>query len=141
MKVTVRVESYNISSCFIIIHELQRCILTVARQVSLSFLLINIFSIIFYQQQHSKSLIEIFGRTIKEHSLHFQLQLTVDFLQLMNFSSSAAFEINFLVKLSSGGISKFMRFLVFLIRIFYQLVNSCLFIAYFNRSCLHLQLM
>ena len=43
MKAAMWAESYNISSFFIVIHELQRCLLTVARQVSLSFFLINIF--------------------------------------------------------------------------------------------------
>ena len=46
MKAAVRADSYNISSFLIIILELKRCLLTVARQVSLSFLITNIFFII-----------------------------------------------------------------------------------------------
>ena len=48
---------------------------------------------------------------------------------------STEFKMNFLVKWSAGGISKFvMRSLFFVIRIFSQFVNSCLFAACFNRT-------
>ena len=43
MKATVLAESYYILSIFNVIRRLQRCLLTVARQVSLSFLLVNMF--------------------------------------------------------------------------------------------------
>jgi hypothetical protein len=45
MKAAVQVESYDISSFFTLIHKLQRCLLTIARYVSLSLLLINVFFI------------------------------------------------------------------------------------------------
>ena len=45
--------------------------------------------------------------------------------------------MDYLVKWSTGGISKFiMQSLFFVIRIFSQVVNSCLFDACFNRTCL-----
>ena len=46
MKATVLAESYYILSIFILICRLQQCPLTVTRQASLSFLLVNIFLII-----------------------------------------------------------------------------------------------
>ena len=50
MKATVRAESYNISSFFIVIHELQRCLLTVSKCHSISLL---IYFLSFYLSRFS----------------------------------------------------------------------------------------
>ena len=47
---------------------------------------------------------------------------------------ATGFRMNFLLKCSAGGISKFiMQSLLLVTRIFSQFVNSCLFDVFFNR--------
>ena len=73
MKATVLAESYYISSIFNVIYELQRCLPTVAKQVSLSFLLVNtLFS---QRSLHCLQVRVILSFIIAAYVLHVYMQV------------------------------------------------------------------